>query len=303
MVLKRTITALLLASLIGIGFMSETAFACSCAGGSLDGKYKGSQNVFTAVISGGTATSERVGNSPKLQTTFHVTEVFKGTIPFDHFSHHADGNSCGISLQVGVEYLIFALDTGKIGLCSGIVAVSGLSQENEAIGLKYVAALRAFKAGVNEGLAEPWHFTKFQGICRLSGRFPYGERGWPASINVTYRTSPPENTVPDPDAPQFQPGFVELAIRVPGRDDLSNFPLSLSVNNDDFTALWEKDKYSRGRYLLHGDDVSQLIIELEDASALHMKSGHPSYGDVSAKASLSNAGDSVTRMLNCIQDD
>jgi len=77
----------------------------------------------------------------------------------------------------------------------------------------------------------------------------------------------------------------------------------LSVNDDDFTALWEKDIYSRGRYLLHGDDVLQLVTELEDASALHMTSGHPSYGDVSAKASLSNAGDSVAQMLDCFQDD
>lgn len=300
MILSCVVRSFLFALLIYVSSAPQLALACSCAGGSLEGKYERSENVFTAVITGGEATNERVGNSPKLKTYFEATETFKGTIPFEHFSSHADGNSCGISLQVGVEYLIFAPDTGKIGLCSGIVAVSGVSEQGEAIGSKYVDALRAFKSGKNEGLPEPWQFFEQHGICRLSGRFPYGERKWPASINVTYRTSPPENTVPDPDAPHFQPGYVELSIWVPGREDLSGFPLSLQVNEDEYIARWEVDDYKRGRYLVHQGEVIDLVTGLEHIDALRMTSGHPEYGDINAEASLINAGDSITRMVSCV---
>lgn len=302
MIQEDTIKAIWFLLLFGIGLVPAAAIACSCAGGSLEGNYTRSENVFSAVITGGRATKERVGNSPQLQTTFEVTETFKGTIPFDYFSSHADGNSCGISLQVGVEYLIFAPDTGKIGLCSGIVPISETSQQKEAIGPKYVAALRAFKSGENDSLAEPWQFIEYQDVCTLSGSFPYGERRWPARINVTYRTSPPENAVRDPDAPHFQAGFAEFSVWVPAREDLSGFPLSLRVNEDEFIARWEVGPYKRGRYLVHQDDVINLVAGLENVNALHMTSGHPEHGDFSAEASLVNAGDSVTRMLRCIRD-
>lgn len=288
------------ALLICIGLLPELALACSCSGGSLEGNYEGRDNVFTAVITGGEATSERVGNSPKLRTFFEVTETFKGTIPFEHFNSHADGNSCGISLQVGVEYLIFAPDTGNIGLCSGIVAVSTLPEQGEAIGPKYVAALRAFMAGENDDLAEPWQFMEYQGICRLSGRFPYTERRSPASIKVTYRAAPPESTVPDPGAPHFQPGYAELSVWVPGREDLSGSPLSMRVDEDKYTALWDVDQYKRGRYLLDEESIVEFVAGLEQVDTLYLKSGHPKHGDIDAEASLVNAGDSVSKMVECI---
>lgn len=290
----------LLAAVMCTGFMPDSAFACSCAAGSLEGKYEGSDNVFTAVVTGGEATGERVGNSPKLKTFFDVTETFKGTIPFEHFSSHADGNSCGISLQVGVEYLVFAPDTGKIGLCSGIAAVSGVPEQGEAIGQKYVAALRAFKSGHNDSLAEPWHFIAHQGLCRLSGRFPYGERKWPGSISVTYWSRMPDAVVPNPDRPHLKPGFTEMSIWVPGRDDLTDYPLTLSVNDRSYTAQWDEDEHSRARYLVDGEDVPGLIAELADASELLLKSAHPEYGDVEATASMLNAGNSVALMRECL---
>lgn len=294
--------AILLAVLMCAGLAPGLAMACSCASPSLEIRYEGSQNVFTARVTGGEATSERVGNSPKLKTYFEVTETFKGTIPFDHFSSHADGNSCGISLQVGFEYLIFAPDTGKIGLCSGIVAVSGESEQAAAVGSNYVEALRAYTSGEHENLAEPWQFIEQKGICMLSGRFPYGEMRWPASISVTYWTRVPDAVIPSPDKPHLKAGFTEMTIWVPGRDDLSEYPLSLRVGDQEYTARWEEVEYSAARYFVDSDDVPGLIAGLVDATELRMKSAHPKYGDVDAVASMVNAGDSAAKMHQCMRD-
>ncbi len=294
------VRSFLFALLIYISCAPKIALACSCAGGSLEGRYEVSENVFTAVITGGEATNEQVGNSSKLKTYFEATETFKGTVPFDQFSSHADGNSCGLSLQIGVEYLIFAPDTGSIGLCSGIVAVSGVSEQVAAVGSKYVEALRAFKSGANQSLAEPWQFFEQLGICMLSGSFPYGEMRWPARIRVTYWTRMPDAVVPNPDKPYLKAGFTKMSISVPGRDDLTDYPLTLSVGDQNYTAQWNEVEYSSARYFVDSDDVPSLIADLVDASELRIKSAHPKYGEVDAEASLINAGDSITRMLSCV---
>lgn len=288
------------AVLICIGLASNMAFACSCVRGSLEGTYDRSENVFTALVTGGETTGERVGNSAKLKTFFTVTETFKGSIPFEYFSSHAGGSSCGISLQVGVEYLIFAPDTGKIGLCSGIVAVSGLPHEGEALGPKYVAALQAFKTGENDDLADPWHFLEYRGICRLSGRFPYANTRWPASIRVTYWSRMPDTVVLNPDKPDLKPGFTEMSISVPGRDDLTNYPLTLAVNGKRYSAQWAEGEYSRARYLINGEDVPDLIADMVGASAVSVTSVHPEHGEIDTEASLANAGESVEKMAQCI---
>lgn len=290
----------LLALLISAGIAPHATFACSCASSSLEDMFERSENVFTAVITGGISTSGRVGNSAELKTSFEVTEAFKGNIPFEYFGSHADGNSCGISLQVGVEYLIFAPNSGAIGLCSGIVAVSDLPEGVESIGAKYVAALRAFKSGRTDGVVEPWQFIEYQGICTLSARFPYRGTSWPGNISAVFWTRVPEGFRPDLDKPHLKPGFTELSIWVPGRDDLSNYPMTLSVNKEIYQSLWTRDEYSRGRYLVSPNDVPALIAELESAATLRMKSDHPEYGEMEAVASLANAGDSVSKMVDCI---
>ncbi len=287
--------------IVGFGFSPLSALACSCAPSSLENKFQRNDNVFSAIVTGGAITGELVGNSSKLKTTFYVTESFKGTVPFDHFNSHADGNSCGISLQVGVEHLIFAPNSGDIGLCSGIVAVSGVSDAGQEVGKNYVEALRSFTSGKSNALTEPWFFVATEESCRIWVGFTYADIPFPANLSVIYRKLPPQNTVEEPDQPQFQPGFIELAIRVPGRDDLDNFPLSLTIDDDEYIAHWKKEQYSGGRYSLQGDDVLRIISALEHSDALHMQSAHPRYGDVNAEARTSNAGDSLSRMLSCTQ--
>ena len=292
--------SLLVAISLYASLVPGLVLACSCDIPLLESRYEDSENVFIALVTGGEATSERVGNSSKLKTCFEVTEAFKGTIPFDYFSSHADGNSCGISLQVGVEYLIFAPDTGSIGLCSGLVAVAGESELFAAAASKYVDALRAYTSGKHQNLAEPWLFFEQQGICMLSGRFPYGEMRWPASISITYRTRVPDAVAPNPEKPHLKAGFTEMSIWVPAHVDLTDYPLVLSVGDEEYTAQWKEVEYSSARYFVDSGDVASLIAGLVYASELRMKSAHPEYGDVDATASMVNAGDSVALMRECI---
>ncbi len=287
-------------ALLCVCVLPELVLACSCARPPLEARYERSENVFTALITGGRATSEGVDRSPRLKTYFEVTETFKGSIPFNHFSSHADSNSCGISLQVGVEYLVFAPDTGKIGLCSGIIAVSGDSGQAVTEGSGFVDALRAFKTGAHKILAEPWQFVEQAGICKLSGRFSYRDGGYPASVHVTYWTRLPDNVVPNPDEPDRKAGFTQMTVWVPGRDDLTDYPLSLKVGDQDYIAWWQEVEYRGARYFVDSDDVPDLIAALVNAEEIRMKSAHPRYGDVDTAASLLNAGDSVSRMHQCM---
>ena len=301
-VLRRTpVRWLLVAILLHGSIASQVVFACSCGILSLEDRYESNDNVFTALITGGEETSERVvGTRLKLKTYFDVTETFKGTIQFNYFSSHADGNACGISLQVGVEYLIFAPDTGEIGLCLGIVPVSRVLPQDEAIGPKYVAALRSFKLDQSVGLADPWQFGEYQGVCRLSGRFTYREPRSPGVIGVTYWARVPESVAPNPDKPHLKAGFAEMSIWISGSEDLTSYPLTLTVGDGEYVAQWSKDEYSRARYLVNGDDVPSLMAQLVDSTVIRLQSSHPTLGEIDADASLVNAGDSVARMHTCI---
>ena len=181
-------------------------------------------------------------------------------------------------------------------MCSGTFPVSILSDADQLVGRAYVEALRSFTLGKND-LSEPWFLHSTQEFCRLSVSFWYGDERFLAYLNVTYRNRPPQNVVAEPDQLQFQPGFVELTIRFPTRDDLSNISMSLSLDDENYVAHWRNEMYSSGSYLLQGDDVTKIIAALEHADALHMGWTHPDFGKIHAKASLSTAGDSITLML------
>ena len=91
--------------LVAVGLHPLAALACSCAPVLLAQRFESSENVFSAIITGATASRVPGRSTTQLQTAFLVTEQFKGRMGFEHLASHADGGSCGISLQVGVEYL------------------------------------------------------------------------------------------------------------------------------------------------------------------------------------------------------
>ena len=297
---SQIIFSLLVAMSLFAGLASRSALACTCAVPSLETRYEKSDNVFTALITGGEVTREHVLDSPKLKTHFKVTEVFKGAIPFESFNSHVGGASCGISLQVGVEYLVFAPDSGEIGLCSGVMALHGESERPVEEGARYVDALRAFKSGETESLVEPWQFVEHQGICSLSGRFPYGDMRLPASVYVTYWARLPDNVVATPDKPYLKAGFTQMTIWVPGRDDLTDFPLRLEVGGRSYIAQWRDVQYSSAAYIVDSEVVHDLLANLVEAQEIRVKSAHPKYGDIDTLASTVNAGESVKKMHECI---
>ena len=289
------------AVLAALCFFGAIANASLCVTPSLEELYAKSDNAFTARIIGGEVTGERFGNSHRLRTRFEVTEIFKGQIPFEHFKSHADGNTYGISLRIGADYLVFAPDSGAIGLCSGIVQISGLAPEHEARGRKYVTALRNFKEGRADSLADPWHFVRHEGVCSLSGRFPWGDSGWPANIRMSYWYRTPDWLVADPEKPQLKAGYTNMEIRVPAREDLTGHPLIVSVGAANFEFDWTISRYSGSSYKIDAESVAEFVRELASVSSIRLQSSHPSLGEVTVEASLANAGDSVFDMVECLE--
>ena len=200
-----------------------------------------------------------------------------------------------------MEYLIFSSDEGNVGLCSGLEPVSWSARGQPGIGLRYVAALQAFKSGKHDSLAEPWQFFETGGVCRLTGGFPYGDRNWPAEIGVIYWTRVPDGVVPSPDRPQHKAGFTEMYIWVPEREDLTDHPLKITVNDRNYSGRWEEVPHTTGRFFIDSGEVPALIAELAGASALKMMLVHPKQGGLRMEASLLNAGNSVEKMLACFR--
>ena len=295
----------LLASTMGLLLSSSIAVACSCSSPVLATRFETNDNVFSALITGGhmieeIPTEERRHVAPRLKMTFQVTESFKGRIPFEYLSGHVGGSMCGTSLRVGVEYLIFASDTGKVGLCSGILPVSGLPDDEELMaGKRYASALRSFTSGDGD-LSSPWFFRSFDRSCQIWNAFPYhgDNRHFPASLQINYRQHPPSGTRAEQS--QSDASFANLSIRVPGREDLSRFPMSLRAQDKEYVAHWKNSEYSFGYYWLEGDDVVSFITELEHANAIYIRSTHPRSGEIDAEVSTSNAGDSLARMSDCL---
>lgn len=288
-----------IALIASAAFAPLSAYACSCNSPLLQVLYERSANVFAARVTGGETTGELQGNSPKIRMFFTETERFKGTVPFDHLSSHAEGGTCGLSLQIGVEYLVFAPDTGRIGLCTGIMPISGSTNPSQDLGSRYVAALRAFKWGQTDAIAEPWYFHESRGRCSLYGRFPYRNADLIGDIVIEYRATDDPRAAETGTA-QLRAGFTRMQIRVPDRVDFTSFPLTLSVGSGNYVARWYEGTERRKSYYVDSDDVSGFVSDLVAADAVRLQSGHPLFGHVDTQASLDNAGDSVLRMQACM---
>ncbi len=295
---------LLHATFLALCLLSGDAKACSCAQPGLESKFASSDNVFTAIITGGEVIDQYERGRSPLKTLFNVTERFKGHVPFKHFRSHADSNTCGISLQVGVEYLIFAPNSGKIGLCSGIMEVSDRKKPDGKKGIRYVSALRAFIARENDSLAEPWFFAEHDGSCQLTGSFPYPELHGNGLVSIYYRYELPVSATPDLDNPYLQSGFTQMLIYVPRSIDLTSFPMKVRLNGATYAAVGREDDgpYRRASYVVNSEDVHSIVADLVNAKEISFLLTHPRLAEHDTKASLINAGDSVLKMNQCMSD-
>jgi hypothetical protein len=292
--LKLIFAAALLAS-------ATDAVACSCGEVTLDRRYQGSANVFLAVVVDEYV--EPADERRPVRFAFRITETFKGKPPFVAFtSLRSDGVSCGIALEVGVEYLFFAPDSGELGLCSGMV-----KREQAA---RQIAALRSFVSGNSLDLAEPWVFVgPSQDGCSLATRFDVGANEWPGYLEI--RTSKQRAT----QAPAFN--ATELTIRpgrgIPNGRDSNPRPLSLSVEGNTYSAVWTTGRVLRqasfpetfevpDSYVLGGKDVEALLSDLTTSRALLARYDSNGFGPhIDFDVRTTNLGDAGVEMLDCLR--
>src|SRR5690606_30500068 len=141
---------------------------------------------------------DRADERTPVRSTFRITETFKGAAPFPAFVSHPFDAICGIDLQVGVEYLFFAPDSGELGLCSGTARSEAAQPE--------ITALRAFASGEHADLAEPWRYGASEFGCSLTTSFDAGEDVAPGYLEFSAsRRRAAEN-------PRFD--IAELSIRM-----------------------------------------------------------------------------------------
>lgn len=136
----------LMGALVGamsfVVLVPSTAFACSCAQDSVAGHVERADLVVAGVVEDrdeGPFKAIQSSGDP-VTYTVAVDEVLKGeTGPVTKVVSAADGASCGLEIEVGRSYVIFAEAGGKDGayqanLCGGTSAArTGFVAEVEAI--------------------------------------------------------------------------------------------------------------------------------------------------------------------------
>lgn len=266
-----------------------------------------SANVFTAVIVGENVVP--ADERTPVRSTFRITETFKGRPLFPAFVSNRFDVICGIDLEVSVEYLFFAADSGALGLCSGTVRRDAAQPQ--------LAALRAFASGEHLDLAEPWRYEEFESGCSLTTSFDLGEDRAPGDLEISAsRQRAAEN-------PQFD--IAELSIRMGGGTQAESGEnrdaLRLAVNDTAYTAVWTAGRVVRlpselvqsldvtlppfefpGSYLLGGESVEQLLRELTTSDALIVRyDGSPLGLNPPIEVRTTNLGDGGIKMLECVQ--
>lgn len=273
------------------------AAACSCVHSSLQNRFHRSAHVFTAVIVD--EYTEPADAQTPIRSTFALKETFKGRPSFPAFMSHQSDASCGIDLQVGVEYLFFTGDTGEIGSCAGIRPV-------ESIGT-HVELLRAFTAGQRDDLAEPWQFTSEGGNCLLQSAFDTAADWSPSYIEISASN---ERAIALRGQPQFD--FVEAEVRLalPFAEDPG--PVVLTAGDRTFTASWTTDRVIEvaglpgplalpGSHVLLGDAVAELVEALT-GSELSVRYDAQGYGaNVDIPIRAAGRAETAAQMLACIE--
>jgi len=285
------------------------AAACVCRDTTLETRYERSPNVFMAVILG--ESIEPADRETKVRSTFSITETFKGTHPFVALASHRPGardgsadDDCWMNLEVGIEYLFFAPDSGAIEPCRGTV------RRNQA-GWQ-IAALRSFVSGASPDLAEPWYFFgPSPDGCRLVTTFDFGEDREPVRLEIsTSKTRAAQSAQFDGTELTLEPGF-----GIPNGRDRNPRPLALTVNDAGYFAAWTTDRVLRlppgvfpqtqkvpNAYVLAGDDVEALVDELTMSRALSIRYDANGFGrSFDLEIRTTNIGDAGVKMLACMK--
>lgn len=237
---------------------SSTSLACSCAGLPLDKRYELSENIFIATITEG-----QVNSDYRVFVGFIVNERFKGDIPFDTLRTHLGGASCGTSFRVGVKYLIFAPDSGEVGLCSGLAAID--TDTNSRVN-RNVTALREFVTGDSPTLTVRSNSPLEEQQCVLANQFNVENRSELAFIVFFYWTRPESPAGPDARIDGTSSVSAAVSIIILPNEELSDSQIVLETASRTYTANWreleEQDGGGDSHFELLGKEALHLIREI-----------------------------------------
>lgn len=284
-------------------FSAGNAVACSCAPLTLEARYRMSPHVFTAVtLAQYTEPGDLIASE---RTTFRVIDTFKGNPVFTALASNPL-HQCGIHLEVGREYLIFAPDSGHVSLCSGVQSADDAEGK--------IAALEAFATGRHGDLAEPWEFMAVEQGCSLLTQFAVGRDFGLGSLTFGSSREAPH---PPFDGPHFMSPALTVHlpdhVLAPGRS--AHPPLTLTVENASYKAeqigeLTIEVPNERGEtfplplpalYILNGPGVEALLRQLVNSDALTIRYDMEGRGpNLNIDVRTTNLGVSGTEMLQCL---
>jgi hypothetical protein len=283
--------------------IAGNAVACSCAPLTLEARYRMSPHVFTAVTLA--KYTEPGDRSASERTTFRVTDIFKGNPVFTALASNPF-DQCGIHLETGRKYLIFAPDSGHVSLCSGVQSADDAEAK--------IAALEAFATGRHADLAEPWEFMAADQGCSLSTQFAVGRDFGLGSLTFGSSREAPR---PPFDGPHFMSPALTVHlpdhVLAPGRS--AHPPLTLTVENASYKAeqigeLTIEVTNERGEtfplplpavYILNGPGVEALLRQLVSSDALTIRYDMEGSGpNLDIDVRTTNLGNSGAEMLECL---
>lgn len=277
----------------GTVFLTADAWACSCGYVSLEQRYEAAENVFTAVVTGGSYDPSLERES--VRSTFEVRTVFKGSLPFSTLSSHPEDGTCGFALEVGVEYLFFLRDSGEVGLCPSPVAAPDAQRE--------LAALSAHAAGRPDALAPIWHFGTTPEGCYATVLLEAADTRNrlldQAALSIRY-TRPP-----DPDARDSGDGLVLTATSygLESQRKRLGSRLRITVGDDTFAAALRRarNRIPGAYYELRGKDVLRLLDALPNSAAIDLFAELRHGASFDYRVRTANLGDTVEQFHACMQ--
>ena len=99
--------------------------------------------------------------------SFDSLEVLKAANPARDYRGTADSHGCGLSLQVGNQYLLFLDEENRpLRYSAGLNSDRGLG----TMPREHVRILRQFRDGAISDLSDPWYFWEHEGTCTISHR-------------------------------------------------------------------------------------------------------------------------------------
>ena len=97
--------------------------------------------------------------------SFDSLEVLKAANPARDYRGTADSHGCGLSLQVGNQYLLFLDEENRpLHYSAGLNGAAALA----AMPREHVRILRQFRDGAISDLSDPWVFREDEATCTIS---------------------------------------------------------------------------------------------------------------------------------------